>query len=965
MATALGDEPWVVNKEGKHPCFTDQPGMIFDQPDQTLPMKLNATLLLSLFGFTANAQFNLATDLRAFYPLNGDWWNAQGGSDDHALFANATFGNDAQAVASNAGLFSGSTRVNINRGVIGAQTGTFTVEFWFRSAATTSQVLYWEGALNQQSVWIRLEPANSRIQASLGTSTQFLQAPAAGTFNNGVWHHYALTAANNTIATVYVDGVLNATYTGAWPTTATTNFTRLGCKEDLTQYLNGSLDDVRVWGRALTAAEVAASFNAPTVLIAAVGSTTLCAGDNATIVYSVVGGSGAFPAGNAFTAQLSGPDGSFEYPRVIGAQPGTGSGSITITLPTDITTSANYRVRLLASGIPVASQGTVALTITNANSFPGYDIHSGLRIHYPFDGDAVDATGNGFSGTPTGTASAVGHTGDANGALFFSGSNARVAIGDRWPIKKTGGTTQPVTISLWLLQTVTPSDFGYVFSLYNGNTSDGLFLGTTNTGQLRFRVNGNQLLQVPFANGVWTLVTAVYTGTQIRLYQNGVQVATTNTTGTLQNQLAAAMGWESITSQYEYYGHMDDFRFYDRALTVEEVRMLYREGSLASSNSPLCSSVTLQLQGPTYAGLTYDWSGPAGFTSDIEDPTITPFNSFTNVGTYALQLTLNGCTAAATTTTVIAAVAAPDVTSAVACEGTPYTLTASGAGPGLQYDWYADAQGQVLLAANTDSYSGTATTTDTLYVILTDGAGCNSVPALAVVVVTAIPVVDLGPDVAICAGEQLVLDATLAGATYLWQNGSTLPTFSVLASGTYSVEVSRNGCSGSDAITIAVNPLPVVDYNEVNSIVCASDVIFQLTPGTPLGGTYNGPGVSGELMDPVAAGVGTHSIQYSYTDANGCTNTDVSVINVEVCTQVAQVAGSTISVSPNPFTDQFTLSGSTVGAWIRVCDMTGREMAHERTTSGRASFDSSAWPSGVYCVQQSGEHPLTFRLVKQ
>lgn len=774
-------------------------------------MKLTTTLLLFSCALGANAQFNLAPDLRAYYPMNGDWWNAQGDPENHTLFANATFGNDAQTLATNAGAFNGSTRVNINRGIIRSQTADFTVEFWFRSTATTNQVLYWEGVPNEQAVWVRLEPGNNRIQASLGTNTQYLQAPATGTFNDGAWHHYALAASSHTTVAAYVDGVLNATYTGSWPTTTTTNFTRFGCKDDLTQYLNGSLDDVRVWGRALTATEVATSFNAPTVLIAAGGSTTVCAGDDSPIIYSVVGGSGAFPAGNTFTAQLSGPDGSFEYPRVIGSQAGTGSGSITVTLPMDITTSANYRVRVLASGIPVASQGTVTFTVTNANSFPGYDIRSGLRIHYPFDGDAVDATGNGFSGTPTGTAPAVGHTGDTDGALYFNGNNARVAIGDRWPIKKTGGTNQPVTISLWLLQTVTPSDAGYIFSLFNGNTADGLFLGTSNTGKLIFRVNADQVLQVPFANGQWTLVTAVYTGTQIRLYKNGVQVATANSTGTLQDQLPAAMGWESITSQYEYYGRMDDFRFYDRALTADEVVMLYRNGSLAGSNAPLCDGGTLQFDGPTYAGLTYDWSGPNAFNSSVEDPVITPFTPFTQAGDYELVLALDGCTGSPNTIDVQGTVSTPQVTSATVCAGEPFTLVASGAAAGQQYNWYADAAGTTVLAMDTSSYGGTGTSSTTVFVNLVQDGVCSSAPAQGNVTVNDLPVVSYTESVGIlCFNGQAATLApgTPTGGSYSGAgvSGNTIDP-AVAGPGTHAIVYSftdEHGCTSSDTSAVVV-----------------------------------------------------------------------------------------------------------------------------------------------------------------
>ena len=870
--------------------------MIFVRaPPNPLPMKLITTLLLSASAFGASAQFNLATDLRSFYPMNGDWWNAQGELDDHALFANAAFGNDAQTVANNAGLFSGSARVNINRGVIGAQIGTFTVEFWFRSTATTSQVLYWEGALNQQSVWIRLEPANSRIQASLGTSTQFLQAPAAGTFNNGVWHHYALTAANNTIATVYVDGVLNATYTGAWPTTATTNFTRLGCKEDLTQYLNGSLDDVRVWGRALTAAEVQNAYQAPHITLGALGSTSLCAGTSTALVFTV--GSGSFQAGNTYYAQLSDASGSFEFPQVIGSLASTGSGSITLTVPATVATGSNYRVRVLATHMPVASQNTLPITITNPDAATGYDITSDLRIHYPFDGAVTDASGFGINGNAAGNLLPdTGHTGSPNTAMLFNGSNTSVAIGDRWPIKRLGGTTLPLSVSLWVHQATTPSTFGYLFSLYNGNLGNGLFLGTTSTGKVRFRINSSQSIEADITNNTWTLVTAVYDGAAIRLYINGALAASTNTTGTIQNLLPAEIGREASQGIAHFNGAMDDFRFYGRALTAQEALRLYRDGSLAGSNAPLCDGGTLQFDGPTYAGLIYDWSGPGAFSSSDEDPTIAQFTPFTQAGDYQLVLSLNGCTGDPTTIAVESTVSAPQVTSETVCAGEPYNLLATGAAPGQGYNWYADAAGTIVLATNTDNYGGTGTASTTVYVNLVQGGICSSAPAQG---------------------------------------------------------------------TITVNALPVVGYTETAGTLCLSDPSTALSPGTPAGGTYSGAGVNGINIDPALAGLGTHEIAYTYVDANGCANSDTSTVFVEVCTLIAQADASSISVQPNPFTDHFTLSGSTVGAWIRVCDMTGREVARARATSGRASFDSSSWPSGVYCVQLSAEHPVAVRLVKQ
>ena len=61
--------------------------------------------------------------------------------------------------------------------------------------------------------------------------------------------------------------------------------------------------------------------------------------------------------------------------------------------------------------------------------------------------------------------------------------------------------------------------------------------------------------------------------------------------------------------------------------------------------------------------------------------------------------------------------------------------------------------------------------------------------------------------------------------------------------------------------------------------------------GDPNGGVYSGPGVTDNndglnyFFDPAAAGVGVHTITYTFTDGNGCTNSatdDVEVFDLPV-----------------------------------------------------------------------------------
>lgn len=65
------------------------------------------------------------------------------------------------------------------------------------------------------------------------------------------------------------------------------------------------------------------------------------------------------------------------------------------------------------------------------------------------------------------------------------------------------------------------------------------------------------------------------------------------------------------------------------------------------------------------------------------------------------------------------------------------------------------------------------------------------------------PIVDLGPDRALCVGDTIVLDATQPGAAYMWHDGSTMPTWTGSGSTIATVEVSYGPCSATDEVSLA------------------------------------------------------------------------------------------------------------------------------------------------------------------
>ncbi len=99
----------------------------------------------------------------------------------------------------------------------------------------------------------------------------------------------------------------------------------------------------------------------------------------------------------------------------------------------------------------------------------------------------------------------------------------------------------------------------------------------------------------------------------------------------------------------------------------------------ASSNSPICAGQTISLTGTTDIGTSFSWTGPNGFTSTLQNPTITNASAAAS-GVYSFTATANGCTSTVSTVnvTVNALPSTPSVSSnSPVCVGSPINLTAS------------------------------------------------------------------------------------------------------------------------------------------------------------------------------------------------------------------------------------------------------------------------------------------------
>jgi gliding motility-associated-like protein len=324
---------------------------------------------------------------------------------------------------------------------------------------------------------------------------------------------------------------------------------------------------------------------------------------------------------------------------------------------------------------------------------------------------------------------------------------------------------------------------------------------------------------------------------------------------------------------------------------------------------PVCAGTVVTLDvTSTIVGTTYQWStGPTG--SQIT-PTVNATTSYTVTGT------AGGCSNSEDITITVSP--NPTITVSPAnptiCNSTSTTLTASGA---TNYTWSPPTG----LSGTTGSVVTANPTNTTTYTVVGDNGGCSG-STTTTVTVNPMPTATVTGSGNICNGASVTITITLTGTgpwNLTWTDGvtpvtvngiATSPyTFTTTTSGIYTVTaVSDANCPGSanGAAVVNIFPLPTVTLPVLAS-VCVDAPVYALSGGTPAGGTYSGLGVAGNNFTASIAGTGTHNIIYTYTDGNGCTNSDTNTITVNALPVVnLPVFASTCLNTP-----AFALSGGT------------------------------------------------------
>ena len=152
---------------------------------------------------------------------------------------------------------------------------------------------------------------------------------------------------------------------------------------------------------------------------------------------------------------------------------------------------------------------------------------------------------------------------------------------------------------------------------------------------------------------------------------------------------------------------------------------------------------------------------------------------------------------------------------------------------------------------NNGNFSGLAA--GDYFLTITDANNCTTVDTFFIEASDA-PQVDLGPDLEICAGESVVVEAGQY-LNYAWSDGSSLNSLEISQEGTYSVTVSNSpDCPGTDEVLVEVIPLPELTQETESLTICRGDSLQLQVSGGDIY-FWNGPGAflsEANIANPIA-----------------------------------------------------------------------------------------------------------------
>lgn len=704
----------------------------------------------------------------------------------------------------------------------------------------------------------------------------------------GTWYHVAVTYDQPSQTMVlYLNGSAVSSNT-AVPSFSGTNPLHIGAFNGAFS-ANGSIDEVRIWNRALCASEILNNLNCEILttgfgLIANYHFNQGIANGNNTLITSITDVSGNNNNAALVNFNSSGVGSNWETPGAVT----TGSACPAFVVP---------EINLVGNGNSILD-GDITPSLTDNTSFGAFCFGNNVVRTY-----SIQNLGNGplsvsgftlsgpdalmFAVSPLTPSSPVPSLSTAIFSVTFTPTSAGVKIATL-SIGNNDCNESPYDIAISgtcnALPQVTANASASI--ICNGQTTSVFGTGANSytwTGGVINNASFNPSITASYSvSGTNALTGCTSTNT-------AVQTITVNPVPSLSISASSASvcaGGTVVLNPSGANTYTWNPAIQSGVAFVPAATTIY---SLNGTSSAVCTSTSSALQTisvlplPTLSinsgsicsgqSFTLNPQGANTYTYLNGGPIINPITTtaYSVMGSF----TATGCQSSVPAISTITVYITPTLSlnSGAICSGDSFTLSAAGA------NTYTYSSGSPVISPNTTTnYSVNGTSSE----------GCNNAnTAVATVTVHQLPIVTASASqTLICFGSTITLNGGGANS-YTWSNGvSDGSAFSPTASSGFTVIGSDiNNCKNQSSINVSVNPLPTLTVQSANPLTCSGETT-----------TLN---VSGANSYTWSTGAQTSTISVtltlsanftlSGTDANLCVNTVTYTQQVDPCAGVVLI----------------------------------------------------------------------------
>ena len=492
-------------------------------------------------------------------------------------------------------------------------------------------------------------------------------------------------------------------------------------------------------------------------------------------------------------------------------------------------------------------------------------------------------------------------------ALHFDGINDYVTIDANL---NNAFSENKITVECWV---------NYVFAAQNSMIVGESFLGDGKITFMIYKTGNTDEFAAGFFNAgltekiftitpnQWTHIAAVYNGTEIEVFVNGVSQGITASAAELPDgteEWRIGRSWD--LADY-FQGTIDEVRIWNRALCKSEIQ----------------NNMNCELNG-AHEGLTAYYKFNQGITGAdnagmtmLVDAAENNFNGVLNA--FALTGTASNWTSGNVSGTCAAYLSAGvSVTQTVTCNSGnngKAVVSATGIPTTYSYLW---TPGDVTTTAISNLAAGSYTCTISGF----DGT-CSTIISRTVTIIQPSPLlVSINGMNVMCMGSSVILTASGAIA-YSWSSGGTGSTETVapVSNQTYTViGTDGNNCTATGVKTITVTPLPDITTNLNGFIIAANQNSAAYEWLNCNNGNYL----------PIAGATNqsyTATVNEDYAvivTLNGCSDTSDCVNVVTLNNSSAHLKETVLKFYPNPNKGTLTFS---------LSEVEGQQSSHEEIYS--------------------------------